>query len=380
MTKNILIIALLFFLTGSGLQSCDDMDRDLGYSLPDTLPTMTLTYAKATDMILIYSGAVNRPDWTEEELEPFVTFKNQDSGEEDWLFDGFLLINSGDGAGRYYVAPVNEAQRQRELGRKKEWEDQLDRQFKTDNAIDALNKLVTKKSAQIGAPARKRQVVICLPEPAPGQKDWGVLDGRQMDFSSENDRYTALKWYIDEIIKRWTALNPQNLTLAGFYWTAESAYISQNMLPTVKSYIKQKGPNYMFYHIPHWGAMVRPDWKKHGFDISYQQPNIMFNEASTLTVKEAVDYAKKYGMSMEFEFDAAALKRYDYKKRGRFLEYFNTFESEGIWESYPVTYYQDHKDWTHYLASTDPQDKELTYMFAKKIIERQKKADELVKE
>ena len=145
------------------------------------------------------------------------------------------------------------------------------------------------------------------------------------------------------------------------------------MLPTVKSYIRTKSPNYKFYHIPHWGAGVRPDWKKQGFDISYQQPNEFFKKTRLIKVKEAVDYAKKNGMSLEFEFDENALLKYNYLKRDLFMEYYNDFKDGGIWDNYPLTYYQDHKAWVSYINSTDSKDQEITRLLARTIVVQTKK-------
>lgn len=370
--KNILLGLIAILLT---LNACKKIDYNMGVSLPETIAPMTLGSAKAVDMMLIYQGGSHRPTWTQTELAPYVTYVDPESGKEDWLFDGFLIIESNDGAGRDMVAPIYPDKFTGKLGRKVEWENQLARQFTADNGIDALNKLVTVKSALIGAPKRKRQVVICLPEPAPGQQDWGVLDGKQLNFSSQADRLNALKWYIDQILLKWTAINPTNLELAGFYWTPETAYISQVMLPTVKSYIRTKSPNYKFYHIPHWGAGVRPDWKKQGFDISYQQPNVFFKDTRVIQVKDAVAYAKLNGMALEFEFDESALVKYNYKKRDIFMEYYNDFKDAGVWESFPLTYYQDHKAWVGYINSTDPKDQEITRLLARTIVDRQKRAD-----
>lgn len=370
--KYLSFIALIIWIS-----SCKKTDYNLGVSLQDTITPMSLTSAKAVDMMLIFQGGTHRNTWTEEELEPYVTYVDPETGVEDWLFDGFLIIESNDGAGRRLTAPIYPEDFTGKLGRKVEWENQLSRQFTAEYGIGALNKIITAKSAEIGAPKRKRQVVICLPEPAPGQADWGVLDGRTLHFGSQNDRLTAIKWYIDEIITRWNALNLENLELAGFYWTPETAYISQVILPTVKSYIRTKDPNYMFYHIPHWNAGVRPGWKKQGFDISYQQPNVLFRDPRVIRVKDAVDYAQKHGMSMEFEFDESALLKYNYRSRDIFMEYYNDFKAGGIWENYPLTYYQAGNAWVAYVNSTDSKDQELARLLARTIIERQKRADSL---
>lgn len=370
--KKLIIYAFSLVI---GLSACEKMDRNLGVSIPEAIEPMSLMAGKAVDMVLIYHGGTHRNSWTQEELAPYVTYVDPETGDEDWLFDGFLIIETSDGAGRDMLAPVYPDEFTGRLGRKVEWENQLNRQFTKDNGIDALDKLITVKSDEIGAPKRKRQIVVCLTEPAPGQTDWGSLDGKVLNFNSQADRLAAIRWYIDQIIERWNVLSPQNLELAGFYWTAESPHISQVILPTIKSYIRTKSPNYMFYHIPHWRSALRSQWKKLGFDISYQQPNVFFMDSPNHEVKDAIEYANNLGMSLEFEFDENALSSYNYQKRDIFLQYYNQFQDLGIWESYPLTYYQSARAWSAFVRSTDARDQEITKLLGRVIVDRQKRAD-----
>lgn len=365
-----LIIAACFY------SSCEKNDENLGYSLQDTVKTLNITSGKAVDMVLIYQGGVHRPDWTTSQLAPYVTYVDPSTKKEDWLYDGFLFLEFADGSGRSLVAPVKDGETIKS-GRKAEWEMVLNNQFALNKGIDALNKQITEKIKTLGTPKRKRKVVISIPEPRPGQLDWGALNGIELNFNSQADRLIAVKWYIDQILTRWQAINPENLELAGFYWVAESAYISQVSLPIIKSYIGTKG-KYYFYHIPHWGAMVREGWKRMGFDISYQQPNVFFHSTRIVSVAEVIKFAKQNGLALEYEFDENVMaSKSDADKRGRFMEYFNEFEKEGIFDNYPLTYYQSHFAWSTLVSSTDPKDVELSKMLAQKILQRQKKADEL---
>lgn len=358
--------------------SCEKSDQNLGYSVQDTIQPLGLLSAKATDMMLIYKGGIHRPEWTKEQLSPYVTYKNPQTGQEDWLFDGFLFLEFADGGGRSFVAPVR-AGEETKSARKVEWEMVLNSQFEVNKGIDALNKQIAAKVADLGVPKRKRQVVIGLPEPVPGQLDWGVVNGIQLNFNSQSDRLIAIRWYVDQILAKWQALNPEHLEFAGFYWVPESAYISQVTLPILKSYISTKG-KYFLYHIPHWGAMLRDSWRRLGFDFSYQQPNVYFHSTRIISVADAIKFAKQHGHSLELEFDENVLvSKANTDKRNRFLEYMNEFEKEGIFESYPLTYYQSHFGWSELVKSTVQSDVELSSKLAGKIIERQKKADEMVK-
>ena len=368
--KNKICIGLLSLALFS---SCEKDKFDLGESVPAKPKEYNLKTAKAVDMVLIYSGGLNRPDWTETELNPYISYKDPDNQKSDWLFDGFLFLDFGDGAGRSFVAPVKEAIEK--PGRKSDWEVVLNRQFASNKGIDALNKAVGKKAVELGAPLRKRKVVIGLPEPWPGQQDWGAINGNVLNFSSQSSRLEAVKWYVDQALAKWTALNPQHLELAGFYWVPESAYISQVILPTIKSYISSKG-EYYFYHIPHWGAMLRDNWSKLGFDVAYQQPNVYIHSQRVVSVADVVTYGNERGLSFEVEFDQAVMSaNNNADKRGRFLEYLDVYDSKGVFKNFPLTYYQAHFGWADLVKSTHPADLELSKRLARTIVERQKRAD-----
>ena len=48
-----------------------------------------------SDMALIYQGGTHRPDWTEDELRPYVVHTFAD-GHTDWFFDSFLFFEFTD--------------------------------------------------------------------------------------------------------------------------------------------------------------------------------------------------------------------------------------------------------------------------------------------
>ena len=145
------------------------------------------------DMVLIYQGGVHRADWTPAEIAPYVVHTNR-FGKKEWFFDGFLFLEFYDGS-KYNFCPGYSG---RENARKQEWEWLIDRHFADGKAIKALNACIDDGIREMGAPPVKHRVVVGLPEPFMNQKDWGVLDGKELDFSKREDRVAASKWYIDQ--------------------------------------------------------------------------------------------------------------------------------------------------------------------------------------
>src|SRR5690242_6656349 len=55
-----------------------------------------------TDLALIYQGGLQRPHWTTNQFAPYVSYRDPQTGKEQWLFDGFLFIEFQDGRGHTF--------------------------------------------------------------------------------------------------------------------------------------------------------------------------------------------------------------------------------------------------------------------------------------
>lgn len=224
------------------------------------------------DMVLIYNGGAHRTVvWNEEKFEPYVSALDADRETNNWLFDGFLFLEIHDGthsfASGYRPTPA----------RKEHWIGLMEGYMTNGNGIKALNSCLEKAKKKCKDPLRKRKIVISLPEPIPNQKDWGELDGKQLDFSNDGDRITACKWYIDYIIRQFKTADMKNVELAGFYWLAEEATNTRTFVNEVADYIHSK--KYSFYWIPYFNSDGYNEWKSLGFDQAFLQPNHFFNDA-----------------------------------------------------------------------------------------------------
>src|SRR5690554_2746515 len=119
-----------------------------------------------------------------------------------------------------------------------EWTNLVDNYFREGNAIMALNSQISEVLENHHTNKfSNRKVVITIPEPIPNQADWGEIDGKAMDFSKQEDRLQAVKWYIDYATESFKKANPENLELAGFYWVAEEATNSRDLVKHVAEYI-----------------------------------------------------------------------------------------------------------------------------------------------
>lgn len=286
------------------------------------------------DLMLLYQGGTHRLDYTEEELKPYVyRVKSQ---KHEWLFDGFLFIEFKDNRGYEYAngygnKPANKAQ----------WTWLTARNFEEGKGVTALNNLLQNLSKNGEVPKRMRSVVLTLPDPIIGNKTWGDVNGRNLDFDNIEDRIDACKWYVDYVIQKWKEQKYDQLYFKGFYWVAETQKDSWDILPEISKYIKSKG--YEFYWVPYMYAEGAEKWKESGFDHAYQQPNYFFKlEHPYSLLTKAIDMGNTYNMGLEIEFDSN-VSNPEFAKR--YYDYINAFEEGDVWRKKPVAYYEGGGAW-----------------------------------
>lgn len=318
------------------------------------------------DMLLIYNGGAHRPyDWDEELFESAVYAKDK-NGKYGWLFDSFLFLEIHDGinsfASGYKPTPA----------RKKHWIGLINANLTEGYGIMALNSCIEKAKKICKDPFRKRKIVISLPEPIPNQKNWGSINGKKLDFSKNEDRVEAVKWYIDYVELRMKKAKLKNVELEGFYWLAEEATNSRTIINQIADYIRSKG--YHFYWIPYFNTDGRDEWRQLGFDQAFLQPNHFFNNSiPDSRIDDACRIALKQGMSLEMEFDeSAAEKRGD--RGSRMRAYIEGFRRNNVWDASDVAYYQGGTA-LHLLKNGTPKDQDLYKELTSIIIERQRKIE-----
>lgn len=319
------------------------------------------------DMVLIYHGGVHRPmEWTREQFDPYVTYEDEKGGK-NWFFDGFLFLEFKDGQGRGFAPGYVDKH-----ARKTEWEWLMDRHFGEATAFAGLDASIESHISEIGSPPFKHKVVMGLPSPIPGQKDWGQLNEEWLDFTKRADRLKAAYWFIDTFIQRFEAQNYKHIELDGFYWVDEDVAKNEDLLNDLGDYIR-KGDN-RFYWIPYWRAKGNNRWKELGFDFAWQQPNHFFNSGvpdSRLDV--TCEFGREHGMGMEMEFDGRALAHSPTGFRSRLEAYIDYFEKNLVYRYASIAYYEGGNGIYHFSKSNDPLDKQLLGRLAKKIIERKKR-------
>ena len=339
----------------------------------------------ASDIVLFYAGGHNGSIYDQKYAADYVSYVDRD-GKEHWLFDGYLLLQiwdtRNDQASNVTFTPGMKDEDGRFLpsANQADWMKLIDYHFEEGSCIDAIDKAVAEASKRLGKPETKRQIIISIPDPMPykesmtkkhGTTYWGLLGDKVADFSDENDRIAACKWFVDQCLKKYKEHKYENVELAGFYWITEETLDKSPLLPAISDYVHSKG--YPITWIPYFQAPGYTEWREKGFDMAWYQPNYFFYPVPESQIRTACEQAIANGMAMEMELDERAAVKplwgtesLAYKLRA----YMKTFKECGPWAKCQLAYYQD-TNAVQYLKQTgDPRDLELYYDFCDFVAKR----------
>lgn len=232
------------------------------------------------------------------ELMPFVA-RTQNGKAREWLFDAFLFL--------VYSSPAGTETSDGRTVRA-DWQYQLDRWFTKERDLDALDLAIEKASGDLGPLPSRRRIMLAIPYPNPGVKDFGDVDGdgKSEDLSTAEGRETVLRWYLDTARKRFAAAHYRHLELWGFYWMREEmAAEDEPMVRQTANLVHRDGNR--FFWIPYFNATGWNRWRSVGVDVAVLQPNFAFNSIhhgdvrrNRLAANAAM--ARIAGMGVEVEF------------------------------------------------------------------------------
>lgn len=373
-----IIVVSLFFSIVSFYACSDDGDKENTTPPEEETPLKEVPSAKGiTDMALIYHTYQDRPKWTSGELKHFL-FREK-NGQVEWLFDGFLFLE-------IYLKMNNIfydygiAVDGRTPPKKTEWQYLLDETFSDKRGPNALEICLDSLARKDYYPPYKRQVMFAIPNPQYGQKNWGIINNRSLDFNNHDDRLIAAKWYIDQLLKKWEEHDYKHLDFAGFYWLHETIDGAPNndgnLIKEVAKYLKEKGMDLCW--IPYNWAEGVEQWREFGFSITYQQPNYFFDKKTELWVLErAINFAKEQNLALEMEFDERLIDDSEYRQR--YYTYIEEFEKGGVWDDKPVAYYHGTAAWLKMATSRNPSIMEAYTTLADILVKRQGKFSTIIK-
>ena len=356
--KKILIstIAILLLLTNllcfeataaTKVPTADDMG---GYE------NLCLTYT------FRYSASDNGRHY-EQDLLPYTGYLDKNGKVQDFFFDSYLFLpcmGYGPSGARMHLQSGNPT-------KAIDWTAYVDDTFYNNANVDALESAFGKTKAALNDTKSKAGVFFTLLYPSTEATNFGNLGGKNLNFSKLEDRKYAIKWMIDEQIKRFEQAGYKNLELVGFYWLEEFTNSSgdDQLLKYASDYLHSKGLKFIW--IPWYQANGYQKWESFGFDVACMQPNLMWlGYNDPLRVGKSIELSEKYGLCMEIECDGNV---YTDEYFSRYLSYLEGGMNSSMMDAVKM-YYQDGKTAVYYKAcySSDPQYRmvyDLTYKYAK---------------
>ena len=347
----------------------------------------------ASDAVLCYGNSHHRNPylWDERRFEPYVTYVDE-QGREQWLFDGFIFLESQDmdrPDKRNYTYMTGVLRDQGLAAGKEQWQELIDYFFAEGNCIDALDKSVAEAERRIGRAPTRRRVVVMLPDPVIHRMYadttattvyWGELDGRKLDFSRNEDRIAACKWYIDSVRRLFDKADYRYVELAGFYIVSEDLATPgdgwnpelkrwEEVIPEVAEYLHALNESLCW--IPYNRAAGYRNWKRFGIDYAYMQPNYFWDNKGEKPLSRFFSDIKANDLAMEFEFDDALLEKTAGSEvyRRRLREYMDGAKEHGIYGRKPLAYYHGQNTLYELSVSAAAEDRKLYHEFCRFVLD-----------
>ena len=248
-----------------------------------------------------------------EDLLPFVGYYDKNNVLKDTYFDSFLFLPCTS------KAPSGQSMQAGNLIFS-DWQYYIDDQYYPGSNIPALEETVEQVKTGLGIDDYQVNVFLSILRPMTGQHDFGDIDGSgvSLDFGILEQRKKAVRWLIDEQLRRFNESSFKNMKLWGFYWYEESIDGDDDeemeLLRYTTDYVRELG--YKSIWIPYYQAQGFNQWAQFGFDSACLQPNYMFNKtASESRVYECADLAKMLGMCVEMEIDGRSITQAEWQAR-----------------------------------------------------------------
>lgn len=312
------------------------------------------------NMVLIYNGyypsdsALGKN--TVDELTPYVGYETRSGKIKDFMFDGFLFLPfvaaGAPSGGMYYCSTAHPTVMS-------DWVYYLNNTFGKSYNLGALNTATGNVKKILKDPSYQAKVEIAIPYPSPTATDFGDIsgDGKSENLSRLSDKEAVIRWYVNQVIKRWKSAHYANLRLVGFYWYEEGADFGTDngegsMLRYTGSYVRSLGK--VLDWIPSYQASGFAEWDSLGFDGAIMQPNYVFDNFPQKELGEAAAASKKLGMGVELEI------HWDATKDSIYREKYYAYLNYGVYANYMKdavhAYYQNGGPGTFYdcCESKDP--------------------------
>ena len=231
-----------------------------------------------------------------------------ENGEvKDTLFQAFIFTPTP--SFMYdYVSPYGG----RRMFDKEDWLSYInDHTFKSGKNMDALEEAVGSVKTALGLKDYKVQVYLSLLYPVQGVTSFGVVNGKNLNFSKEADRLEGVKWLAQEQLRVFNSKNYKNIEVVGFNWFTEEVEMDKDavLVKGVTDYIRSIG--YTSIWSPYFHAQGYDKKSELGFDIVTMQANYypdcvnIPNQGPISRLEQLASYTESLGIGAEMEIGSS---------------------------------------------------------------------------
>ncbi|WP_409345328.1 DUF4855 domain-containing protein [Paenibacillus sp. MBLB4367] len=332
------------------------------------------------DLVLLYNGFYESGagNWKKEDIIPYISYTDKNGSPKDWFYDGvlYLGLRTSDNARDFGINSLFS-----------DWQWYLDKTFAESGDMRQLNEAVKEAGAKLGDNRHKVKVVLMIPLAADTVADFGDVDG---DGVSENfvaaqvgeetayaNRQKAIRWYMNEVKKRWSAGNYDRLELDGMYWLSEGISHGDRSEPKLiqetRDRVHREGQK--FFWIPFFAANMNFAASELGFDAAALQPNHFFDGTDPIRIEDTAYLARHHGLGVEMETDERM--NTDEAFRARYIDYLNGGVDFGYMTGAFKAYYQGNTALLQSSRSDNARVRELydwMYQFVKGTYQKQSRS------
>lgn len=300
-------------ISGDGSVNAEDLAELRGLLLENNeLPRDSLNES----LILLFS------EDTTEEYMPCVAY--QRNGKIcDMMFDSFIM------AWIWHYLPVPD---------KANISVYFDKLFESGINMDALDEAVGEAKKALGCEDYRAGVWIgfWIPDASLGTS-FGSVAGKELDFSLRSDREFAMRWQMNEALRRFRAKNYKNLKLVGFHCISESYDTSNgDFLDTIKDFNAMIAESGLKTNMgPYYNAKGWLENERMGFSWNTVSPNYFkcgSPNAGDITRLDSVgNVVKQFNVGVALELEAynktAVGVLRDYMQRAKACGYYFTYHT-----------------------------------------------------
>lgn len=279
------------------------------YTNPERAQYATIenTDVNAQDIALFWGGNEGGDNM----LMGFAAYLDEEGNIKDTMMDGFMYFpdnNLPTGAKGYQAAG------------KRDFEYMFETIFDGKNGLDKLEEVVAQIKETLNRPDYKVYVYfpllrICdIPnsalDPMGNVKNFGELDGEQMDTTVAEHRVKIYTWFVNMVMEEFASRGYENLVLDGFCWVNEDVgyeYDDSHIITEAGDVCEAAGIPMLW--IPYYTANRYFLGHEMGVDVTNMQPNYMFDLYSPeyrLLVSATRLKWMKMCVEMEHNFEAFA--------------------------------------------------------------------------